>query len=70
MSNAFCTARSPLALAITTGWAAQRLSGGSGRRGGRIGCGMSTAAPAARPTDVDVTNARRDRASDTGGSAR
>src|SRR5436190_966157 len=31
MSNAFCTARSPLALAIATGFAAQRDSGGSGR---------------------------------------
>jgi len=36
MSKAFCTARSPLALAIATGLAAQRDCGGSGR-GGRIG---------------------------------
>src|SRR5216117_1327315 len=39
-SNAFCTARNPLALATATGFAAQRLCGGSGC-GGRIGNGMS-----------------------------
>jgi hypothetical protein len=36
MSNAFCTAGKPLALAIATGFAAQRDWGGSGRTG-RIG---------------------------------
>src|SRR5437870_2809008 len=66
-SNAFWTARSPLALEMTTGFAAQRLRGGKGR-GGRMTCGMSAAAPAAKPTAADVTNSRRDTASDTAGS--
>src|SRR6266571_8783146 len=59
MSNAFCTARSPLALAIATGLAAQRDSGGSGR-GGRIGCGIPRAALAAIPPAAERRNSRRD----------
>jgi len=63
-STAFWTARSPLALATTTGLVAQRLSGGRGRTG-RIGCGISRAAAAAMPTAVDARNSRRDRISST-----
>src|SRR5579859_1891204 len=63
MSNAFCTARSPLALAIATGLAAQRDSGGKAR-GGRIGCGMPNAelavTPAAAPAAL-CRNSRRDK---------
>src|SRR5689334_19198212 len=65
MSNAFCTARRPLALETATGLAAQPLVGGSAR-GGRIGNGMSRAWVAATPTAVEATNARRDMRSDMG----
>ena len=67
MSNAFWTARSPLPLEMTTGLAAHRLGGGSGR-GGRMACGMSTAALAAWPTAADARKSRRDNASGTAGS--
>src|SRR2546430_17653186 len=63
-SNAFCTARSPFALEMTTGFAAQRTLGGSGR-GGRMGYGMSAAAAAATPTALRATNSRRDGTADT-----
>src|SRR5881394_2361718 len=62
-SNAFCTPRMPLALAMTTGFDAQRLRTGSGFRG-RMACGMANPAPAAS-VPADVTNSRRDSASDT-----
>src|SRR5437588_1139845 len=64
MSNAFCTARNPLALETATGFAAQRLRGGSGR-GGRIGKGMSRAWAAATPTAAEARNSRRDSRSAT-----
>src|SRR6266853_4543050 len=59
MSNAFCTARRPFALAIATGFAAQRDWGGRGR-GGRIGGGIPSTALAATPPAVDRRNSRRD----------
>src|SRR5437762_12460424 len=59
MSNAFCTARNPLALETATGFAAQRFRGGSGC-GGRIGNGISRARVAATPTAAEVRKARRD----------
>src|SRR5690348_10909751 len=68
MSNAFWTARSPLALATATGLDAQRLGGGSGRAG-RMGNAMSRARVAATPTAVEVRNTRRDMRSHTGSSA-
>src|SRR5439155_264281 len=58
-SNAFCTARRPFALEMTTGFAAQRPLGGSGR-GGRMGYGMSVATAAATPTAAEAMNSRRD----------
>src|SRR5437773_3141891 len=58
-SNAFCTARSPLALATTTGFAAQREVAGRGR-GGRIGCGTPKYAPAAMLPAAAARNSRRD----------
>src|SRR2546422_3771654 len=64
MSNAFCTARNPLALETATGFAAHRLGGGSGC-GGRIGKGISRARAAATPTAAEARNSRRDSSSDT-----
>src|SRR5256885_9176239 len=69
MSNAFCTARRPFALEMTTGFAAQRPLGGSGR-GGRMGYGMSVAAAAATPAVAEATNSRRDGTVDTRRSSR
>src|SRR2546425_2102654 len=64
MSNAFCTARSPLALETATGFATHWLRGGSGR-GGRIGNGISRACVAATPAAAEARNSRRDSRSDT-----
>src|SRR5260370_1309263 len=64
-ANAFSTARRPLVLEIATGFAAQRLAGPSGR-GGRIGCGISPARPAAIPTAAGVRDSRRETRADTG----
>src|SRR2546427_7916897 len=69
MSNAFCTARRPFALEMTTGFAAQRPLGGSGR-GGRMGYGMSVATAATTPTAAEATNSRRDGTVDTRRSSR
>src|SRR5260370_38072066 len=62
-SKALCTARSPFALEMASGRAAQRLDGGSGTDG-RIGWGMPSVATAA-PLAVAARNSRRDRISDT-----
>src|SRR5207247_10715511 len=63
-SKAFCTPRMPLALAMTTGFAAQREAAGRGR-GGRIGWGMPKTAPAARPPAAEARKSRRDTTSRT-----
>src|SRR5436190_1466627 len=55
-SNAFCTPRRPLALATTTGFAAQREPAGRDR-GGRIGWGMPRTA---RPPAAEARKSRRD----------
>src|SRR5438067_228419 len=67
MSNAFCTARRPFALEMTTGFAAQRPLGGSGR-GDRMGWGMFAAA--VTPAVAEATNSRRDGTVDTRRSSR
>src|SRR3989441_12203605 len=59
MSNAFCTARSPLALETATGFATHWLRGGGGR-GGRIGNGVSRAGVAATPAGAEGRDSRGD----------